>query len=44
MVSKCVKKLPPNPVVEKLKKLVTQFTAAMPVVMALSSKTVQEDH
>jgi len=43
MVSKCVKKLPPNPVVEKLRKLVTQFTAAMPVVIALSSKLVQDD-
>ena len=40
-VSKCVKRLPPNPVVEKLKSLVTKFTAAMPVVIALSNKSVQ---
>ena len=43
VVSKCVKRLPKNPVVDKLKKLVTQFTAAMPVVIALSSRAVQED-
>lgn len=41
IVSKCIKKLPPNPVIEKLRKLLTQFNGAMPVVIALSSKAVQ---
>jgi hypothetical protein len=43
IVSKCIKKLPPNPVIEKLRKLLTQFNGAMPVVIALSNKSVQED-
>jgi hypothetical protein len=42
-VSKCTKKLPPNPVIDKLRKLLAQFNGAMPVVIALSNKSVQED-
>ncbi len=43
IVSKCIKKLPPNPVIQKLRKLLTQFNGAMPVVIALSNKSVQQD-
>ena len=42
-VWKGYQKLPPNPVIEKFRKKLTQFNGAMPVVMALSNKTVQND-
>lgn len=41
IVSKSSKKLPPNPVLETLRRLLAQFKDAMPVVIALSSRAVQ---
>ena len=35
--------MPSNPVLEELKRLLKVFKDAMPVVMALSNKIVQED-
>ena len=43
IVSKCSKKLPHNPILEELKGLLKVFKDAMPVVVALSNKVVQED-
>ena len=42
-VSKCTKKLPKNPVLDELRVKLNQFKDAMPVVIALSNKAVQED-
>ena len=38
-----MRKLPANPILEKLKNLLKTFKDAMPVVIALSNKIVQED-
>ena len=43
IVNKCSKKLPSNPILDELKKLLKTFKEAMPVVIALSNKIVQED-
>lgn len=41
IISKCTKKLPANPVLDKFKRLLTTFKDAMPVVIALSNKKLQ---
>jgi len=43
-ISKCTKKLPGNPVLDALKKLLVTFKDSMPVVIALSNKKLQEDN
>lgn len=43
VINKCSKKLPINPVLDKFKVLLKTFKDAMPVVIALSNKVVQED-
>lgn len=42
-ITKCTKKLPSNPVLDNFRKLLTTFKDAMPVVIALSNKKLQED-
>ena len=36
--------MPPNPVLEKLKKLVFEFKDTIPVVVALRNPSLTEDH
>lgn len=43
IVTKCTKKLPINPVLDKFKRLLSTFKDAMPVVIALSNKKLQQD-
>jgi hypothetical protein len=44
IVSKCTKRLPANPVLDNLRNLLSTFKDALPVVIALSNKKLQEDH
>lgn len=41
IITKCTKKLPNNPVLDKFKRLLSTFKDAMPVVIALSNKKLQ---
>jgi dynein heavy chain len=43
VINKCSKKLPTNPILDKFRVLLKTFKDAMPVVIALSNKVVQED-
>lgn len=43
-MSKCVKNLPPNPILDSLKTLLNTFKDTMPVVIALRNPTLQEYH
>jgi dynein heavy chain len=44
IITKCVKNMPPNPVIESLKSLVTGFKDNIPVVTALRNKNLKEHH
>jgi len=41
---KCVKNMPPNPVLEKVKGLVFEFKDTIPVVVALRNPALREAH
>jgi dynein heavy chain, axonemal len=41
---KCVKNMPPNPVLEKIKGLVFEFKDTIPVVVALRNPALRETH
>jgi len=44
IVNKCVKNMPQNPILEKLKKMVFDFKDTMPVVVALRNKDLHDYH
>lgn len=44
IMNRCDKRLPPNAVLNELKKLVIEFKNAMPVVLALRNKHLQPYH
>lgn len=44
IISKCVKNMPPNPVLEKVKTLVYEFKDTIPVVTALRNPALTQAH
>lgn len=43
-INKCVKNMPPNTVLDKLKVLVWEFKDTIPVVVALRNPALTSDH
>jgi dynein heavy chain len=43
-VAKCVKNLPPNPVLDKIRTLVYEFKDTIPVVVALRNPALEQVH
>ena len=44
IITKCVKNMPPNPVLEKVKTLVYEFKDTIPVVTALRNPALTQAH